>query len=66
MKKLIQFFTFKNLPINLQEVSMQFSDLANWMIENLPENPESTVAVRKLLEAKDCAVRSILYKEPEK
>lgn len=27
----------------------------------LPRNPERTVALRKLLEAKDCAVRAVLY-----
>jgi hypothetical protein len=29
----------------------------------LPRNPERTVALRKLLEAKDAAVRALLFKE---
>jgi hypothetical protein len=33
------------------------------MIETLPRNPERTVALRKLLEAKDAAVRAKLFRE---
>jgi hypothetical protein len=32
-------------------------------VGKLPANPERTVALRKLLEAKDCAVRAVLYVE---
>jgi hypothetical protein len=63
MDKLIQFFEYSHLPSHLQEVSKEFAILAKWMKDNLPINAESTVAMRKLLEAKDCAVRSVLYKE---
>lgn len=59
---MLQFFEYAHLPPHLAEVSKNFSDLANLVIANLPENPERTVALRKLLEAKDCAVRSLLYK----
>ena len=62
MEKLIQFFEWKHLPAHLQDVSKPFCDLANNMLADLPSNPESTVAMRKLLEAKDCAVRSVLFK----
>ena len=37
---------------------------ANWrdkIAETVPRNPERTAALRKLLEAKDCAVRAVLY-----
>jgi hypothetical protein len=64
MQKLIQFFEYKHLPEHLQTVSKEFNFLAHSMLTLLPENEESTVAMRKLLEAKDCAVRSTLYKEP--
>jgi hypothetical protein len=64
MDKLIQFFEYKHLPEGLQRISMNYYNLAVWMLENLPKNAESTVAMRKLLEAKDCAVRSTIYKEP--
>jgi hypothetical protein len=39
-----------------------FGDLARSLAQSLPKNPESTVAPRKLLEAKDCAVRAVLFK----
>lgn len=66
MDNLIQFFEYAHLPMNLQEVSKSFYQIAHWMKETLPSNTESTVAMRKLLEAKDCAVRSTLFKFPEK
>lgn len=60
MENLIKFFEYEHLPPKLQEVSKMFYDLALLMLSTLPRNPESTVAMRKLLEAKDCAVRSVL------
>ena len=58
---LMQFFTYAHLPTHLQEVSKPFCDLAQTIIDTLPSNPERTVALRKLLEAKDCAVRAKLF-----
>lgn len=57
---LIQFFEFSHLPEHLQEVSRPFGELAARIVETLPRNPERTTALRKLLEAKDCAVRALL------
>lgn len=59
---LLQFFEYGHLPAGLQEVSKPFGDLAVLIATTLPRNPERTVALRKLLEAKDCAVRAKLYK----
>lgn len=59
---LLQFFEYSHLPARLQEVSKPFGDMANALVASLPENPESTTALRKLLEAKDCAVRALLFK----
>ncbi len=59
---LMQFFVFTHLPEHLQQVSKPFSELAHHIIQNIPSNPERTVALRKLLEAKDCAVRAVLFK----
>lgn len=59
---LMQFFTFAHLPEHLQETSKSFAVLAQHLIDTLPRNPERTVALRKLLEAKDCAVRARLFK----
>lgn len=63
MDPMMQFFAYEHLPAHLQEISKPFSDMAKQIVENLPRNPERTVALRKLLEAKDCAVRAKLYKE---
>lgn len=62
--RLLQFFKWSHLKPELQKVSMPFCDLAEYIDSYLPNNPEKTVALRKLLEAKDCAVRAVIYKEP--
>jgi hypothetical protein len=60
---LLQFFAHDHLPEKLARVSKPFGDLAHDIVETLPRNPERTVALRKLLEAKDCAVRALIWKE---
>jgi hypothetical protein len=64
--RMLQFFAYAHLPLKLAEVSQPFNNLAHKIVETLPNNPERTVALRKLLEAKDCAVRALLYTEPSK
>lgn len=59
---LLQFFAYEHLPEKLQAVSRPFGELAQQIVETLPRNPERTVALRKLLEAKDCAVRALIFK----
>lgn len=59
---ILQFFEFKHLPEHLQAVSRGFGEMAQTIVTMLPRNPERTVALRKLLEAKDAAVRAKLYK----
>ena len=59
---IMQFFAFAHLPEHLQQVSRSFHATAEWVDQNLPDNPEKTTALRKLLEAKDCAVRAKLCK----
>lgn len=61
---ILQFFAFGHLPPHLQAVSQPFADLATTIVATLPRNPERTVALRKLLESKDAAVRALLAKEP--
>jgi hypothetical protein len=60
--RLLQFFAYAHLPPELQDASKPFCDLAYWINERYAPNPERTVALRKLLEAKDAAVRTVLYK----
>jgi len=61
--RMLQFFQYKHLPEHLQSASKPFCELAEKIVTDYPQNPERTVALRKLLEAKDAAVRSLLYKE---
>ena len=60
---ILQFFAYEHLPPHLQNVSKPFGDMATFIVNTLPRNPERTVALRKLLEAKDAAVRALLAKE---
>ncbi len=60
---IIQFFAFAHLPPALAEISRPFGELAQIIVDTLPRNPERTVALRKLLEAKDAAVRAKLAKD---
>lgn len=59
---ILQFFDYQHLPAHLGAVSAPFCVLAHKLVEDLPRNPERTVALRKLLEAKDAAVRARLMK----
>ena len=60
---ILQFFAYAHLPQHLQAVSKPFGELANQIVNTLPRNPERTVALRKLLESKDAAVRALIAKE---
>lgn len=61
IEPMLQFFAYAHLPPHLREISARFSVQADWIVADLPRNPERTAALRKLLEAKDCAVRARLY-----
>jgi ferritin-like protein len=63
--RMLQWFKSDHLSVELQIIVNPFRELAEDIVATLPENPERTVALRKLLEAKDCAVRAKLYQEPE-
>lgn len=56
----IKYFSYEQLPEKLQEISKLIAVLARWLEETLPDGPEKSAGMRKLLEAKDCFVRSIL------
>lgn len=59
---ILQFFDYEHLPAHLQEISKPFGEVGYGVVDSLQRNPERTVALRKLLEAKDAAVRSAIYK----
>jgi len=63
VEPMLQFFVYDHLRGELQNISKPFCDLAGWVVAMVPRNPERTVVLRKLLEAKDCAVRAHLYKD---
>lgn len=65
MKKehdLIQFFSYSHLPEHMQATSKMFNDVAIRIDDEIADNCEKTTALRKLLEAKDCAVRAKIFK----
>lgn len=57
---ILRFFHYRHLPEKLQGISAPFCDMARLIIDTCPRNAERTMALRKLLEAKDCAVRASL------
>lgn len=60
-ERLLNYFTFAHLPDRLQAVSAIFCRAAVELCEaQVAGGPERTVALRKLLEAKDAAVRNAL------
>jgi hypothetical protein len=61
VEPMMQFFDYQHLPPHLREISAKFFDLATDLVVTLPRNPERSAMLRKLLEAKDCAVRARLY-----
>lgn len=53
-----QWFHYDHLPEHLKDISKQCHDLAESVLAILPDSPELTVGLRKLLEAKDSFVRA--------
>lgn len=54
----LQFFDWRHLPEQLAAISKPFAVQAFQLANALDSSPELTVALRKLLEAKDAAVRA--------
>lgn len=57
---IMRYFTWDHLPPDLGDVSEPFCRLAIEVDRTLPAGAEKAVALRRLLEAKDAAVRSVL------
>jgi len=57
---LLQDFEFEHLPGSLREVSVRFAQLADFVVSLPWARGHRDVALRKLLEAKDCACRAAL------
>lgn len=57
---IMQHFKYSHLSDRLQTVSQPICDLAAQMDATVPDGPEKSAGLRKLLEAKDCLVRAAL------
>lgn len=56
----LRYFHYAHLPSVLREKSAPFCALARKLIDTTPRCPQRTIALNKLLEAKDAAVRAAL------
>jgi hypothetical protein len=61
---ILQFFGCHPRAPDAEVVTKPFALLAQYIADNLPQNRERTVSLRKLLEARDAAVRAAVYQEP--
>lgn len=59
---ILKYFAYAHLPEHLQGVSRPLGELAEKLSGELPDGPEKSAGLRKLLEAKDCFVRAALDK----
>ena len=60
---IMQFFEYAHLTSQpAREASQPFCELAKHILATTPRNPERTVALRKVLEAKDAGVRARIAK----
>lgn len=61
IRLVLRFFEYRHLPDSGQRVSKIFWNAADQMLDAVPhDDPELTVGLRKLLEAKDAAVRAMV------
>lgn len=60
-ERILRYFAFGHLPEGpMRATSEEFCRLAYLVVGMVPAGPERTVGLRKLLEAKDAAVRACL------
>jgi hypothetical protein len=61
VQAVVRYFTYDHLRAGpLRDTSQACAQLAEEMLSELPDGPELTAGLRKLLEAKDCFVRAAL------
>lgn len=60
-ERMLKWFAYDHLPEHLRVHSQQFFQLAMWICNSIEPGPERAVALRKLLEAKDAAVRAVVH-----
>jgi len=57
---IMKYFACPHLPEDLQRVARPIGEMAVALDVTLPDGPEKSAGLRKLLEAKDCFVRAKL------
>lgn len=62
----LRFFEYDHLPEPLKNVAYLAADYAQAVCDRVESDPELTVGLRKLLEAKDCFVRAAVAQENRK
>lgn len=65
MDRMLKYFRYEHMPSHLQAVGKPFATLAHGLVGAVPSGPERTVALRKLLESKDAAVRAVAIPEEQ-
>lgn len=60
-ERMMKWFDFEHLPEHLKVVSANFYEAACEIVALIEPGPERTVALRKLLESKDAAVRATVH-----
>lgn len=59
----LQYFSYAHLTNEeMREASEPFARMARDIIDHIPRCPQRTMALNKLVEAKDCAVRAAMWK----
>ncbi len=51
-------FAYGHLPREMQHLSLGYASIAAATIDAVSDSPELSACLRKLLEAKDCAIRA--------
>lgn len=60
MSPILKYFNYSHLPADMQVVSKAICDIAHAFDSTLPDGAEKSAGLRKLLEAKDCFVRTLV------
>lgn len=58
--RMMKWFAYTHLPDHILPVGKKFYELAHHITATIETGPERTVALRKLLESRDAAVRAKL------
>ena len=62
--RMLKWFKCQHMPSGeIKEISVPFESLALVIVDMLEAGPERTVALRKLLEARDAAIRAVVHPE---